>query len=175
MLGLDTHPLGHEALRLGSCSGSGGGLRSILQIVPALNRVQFFTSHLPKGFAVDMATQPPLQTEVHKTKHKEFKSAVLKLVMIDFLPRQSLPNRFSNQTKKGFCMCISWWKYTNKLYKKGKDCFCCGSLHAKTTLLEETTQTEQRWESNTENLYEIKYNDACCNNELLIASPAVLW
>lgn len=115
MLGLDTHPLGQEALTLGSGCGSGGGLRSVLQIVPASKRVQFFTSHLPKGFAVDMTTQPPSRSEVHKTKHKEFKSAVLKLVMIDFLPRQSLSNRLSNR----FCTCISWLKYySNKLYKK---------------------------------------------------------
>lgn len=169
MLGLDTHPLGHEALRLSSGSGSGGGLRSVLQIVPALNRVQFFTSHLPKGFAVDMTTQLPSRAEVHKTKHKEFKSAVRKLVMIDFLPRQSFV-RFTNQTKKGFAKCVSWLKYyTNKLYKK-------------LLLLLETAWQDNfvrgnntHRESNTENLYEAKYNDAWCNNELLMASPAVLW
>lgn len=59
MLGLDTHPLGQVALRFGSGSGAGEGLTSILQMVPALNMVQFFTSHFPTGLAVEITTQPP--------------------------------------------------------------------------------------------------------------------
>lgn len=79
MSGLETHPLGHVALRSYSGSGSGGGLRSTLQMVPALKRAQFSTSHLPKGFAVDMTAQPPERAGKQKqTKCKEFEFAVLK-------------------------------------------------------------------------------------------------
>lgn len=63
MFSLDTHPPGHEAVGSGWGSGGGGGLRSVLQIVPALNTVQFFTSHLPRGRAVEMTTHPPLCSE----------------------------------------------------------------------------------------------------------------
>lgn len=71
MPGLETHPFGHVAFRSGSGSGSGGGPRSILQMVPALNREQFFTSHLPKGFAVDMTAQPSYRAGEHKkTEHQ---------------------------------------------------------------------------------------------------------
>lgn len=56
---LDTQPLGQVTLESGSGSGGGGGRRSFLQMVPALKRLQFFTSHLPTGLAVEMTAQPP--------------------------------------------------------------------------------------------------------------------
>lgn len=75
MPGLDSHPSGQDTLTLGSGSGGGGGLRSVLQMVPAIKKVQFFTSHLPRGFAVEMTAQPPFFSELHKElKYKEFKS-----------------------------------------------------------------------------------------------------
>lgn len=73
MFGLDTQPLGHDALRFGSGSGAGGAMRSFLQMVPALKIVQFFTSHLPKGFAVEIATHPPCQS-IKKMKQNEIQS-----------------------------------------------------------------------------------------------------
>lgn len=40
-------------------------------MVPALNREQSLTSHLPKGFAVEMTAQPPgFTAEQEKTKHQ---------------------------------------------------------------------------------------------------------
>lgn len=75
MSGLDTHPLGQVTLTFGSGSGDGGGLRSFLQMVPAIKMVQFFTSHLPRGFAVEITAQPPARSGIHmEMKHKEVKS-----------------------------------------------------------------------------------------------------
>lgn len=65
MFGLDVHPIGQVALGFGSGSGSGGGPRSFLQMVPALKVVQFFTSHLPMGFAVEITAQAPSRSEIH--------------------------------------------------------------------------------------------------------------
>lgn len=64
MSGLDIQPSGQVALGFGSGSGGGGGLRSTLQMVPALKEVQFFTSHLPSGFAVEITAQPPFTSEI---------------------------------------------------------------------------------------------------------------
>lgn len=67
--GPDLHPSGQVALgsSSGSGSGSGSGLRSVLQIVPALKRVQFFTSHLPRGISVDVTAHPPSCPKQTKT------------------------------------------------------------------------------------------------------------
>lgn len=65
MLDLDSHPLGQVAFKSGSGSGVKAGLRSILQMEPALKMVQFFTSHLPSGFIVEITAQPPSWAETH--------------------------------------------------------------------------------------------------------------
>lgn len=65
MPGLDVHPSGQGRLGSGSGSRGCGAAMSLLQMEPALNMVQFFTTHLPRGLAVDITAQPPARAETH--------------------------------------------------------------------------------------------------------------